>query len=955
MDQTADSSHVIVKQEVILDDLELTDYQHLLTEYYDEQPDEDDTFEVKVEVPDLDEPADAVPDSHVDWQFRCDVCKVSFATATSFEQHNATEHPYTTLDSTRSWWHAASMPFERGPDSLFSCDDCGKQFERENSFMVHVQRHRNVESKRFSCKPCMKSFTTKYYFHKHNEQKHGIALERPRRKYKVRVEPELSVPLDQTSRVGRNIPLTIRAVSPDLDGSETLSIPDGFQEYDSLLETFDETIGQQEDVPREDALRSVIVKEEFVMDDTGFDHDETSLVDVLHYNTAADEFPAPTVHHHKKRPEAARKCPVCKAWYHTVAGMEKHMKTHEPNQSKNVKRSKSKSGSEEFFSVLVVKEEPNEGDSSFVDLDHSYAAVGVSRSGVDLLSNLHCERCDKTFPTKLQHKKHEERHTNIDTGRYRCELCSKSLGSKQALALHEKSSHRLQNHLRSQHKQNSSKGLKCETSPELSELVKPCLVILEDVHIKQEPKLEKVKRSRKGQRQCPICREWFASEEERKIHYLQIHNPKGDFSPKKELQDQQKNSRTGKRGRGKPSGHRLCPLCKKRFPSEAALRDHFPIHSRKQPATELAESQPKEETETDAETSQEDVSASVAENNSTVDVKPVRYCARCDKTFLTDSSYAAHELRHKNIDSGLLRCRTCAKTFGIKTELDLHELNAHGRRKVGRPRKVPLPNEIKQESKLLRRESGRTRNGWQLKKTINKSLAYCARCDKSFLTYKQYKFHNLRHRNKDSGRFRCHPCRKSFGCKQELKQHRQQGHKLKSGRPSIVERSPELETEHTLSEPPAKKRKRGRPKGSRDSQKRKPVRKIVGRQKQVDRKNDSVLQDQPILKGKVGRPKKEDPEPTKTDSYCARCDKQFGFVHLYANHKVRHKNIDSARFRCRQCSKLVGSKSELILHERSKHTGRVGRPKGIRKCPLCKGWFLSAEEFKDHLRSHIQS
>lgn len=132
MDPMESSCTAIIKQELIIDDdLELHDYEHLLQEFYYDQPadeNQSDTvgdaseFQVEVEDP-VPEEAEAVP-----WPV---------------------EEP-----SGRDHGRLTAIPMHRDEHGLFNCAECGKSYEKENTYFWHVRRHLNKKNERFFCQPC---------------------------------------------------------------------------------------------------------------------------------------------------------------------------------------------------------------------------------------------------------------------------------------------------------------------------------------------------------------------------------------------------------------------------------------------------------------------------------------------------------------------------------------------------------------------------------------------------------------------------------------------------------------------------------------------------------------------------------------------------------------------------------------------------------------------------------
>lgn len=131
------------------------------------------------------------------------------------------------------------------------------------------------------------------------------------------------------------------------------------------------------------------MKEEYVFEDGNQADDyETSLVDVLHSSTEitpamASKKSSRTTGPARVRPYYAQQCPVCKNWYHTAAGLQRHLQRHHGMQ-----------GNE----ILPT---------------------------VDIDTALSCAICDKHFASPQQYKLHKKRHAKIDSGNFKCTYCSK--------------------------------------------------------------------------------------------------------------------------------------------------------------------------------------------------------------------------------------------------------------------------------------------------------------------------------------------------------------------------------------------------------------------------------------------------------------------------------------------------------------------------------------------------
>ena len=80
--------------------------------------------------------------------YDCDLCDASFARKDVMIRHKNTAH-------------------EISSGSKFSCDDCGKQFNRPDHLRRHVTVHQGVESSEFKCEFCNKAFSRKGNLQRH--------------------------------------------------------------------------------------------------------------------------------------------------------------------------------------------------------------------------------------------------------------------------------------------------------------------------------------------------------------------------------------------------------------------------------------------------------------------------------------------------------------------------------------------------------------------------------------------------------------------------------------------------------------------------------------------------------------------------------------------------------------------------------------------------------------------
>uniref|UniRef100_A0A8D8FXK4 Zinc finger protein Xfin n=1 Tax=Culex pipiens TaxID=7175 RepID=A0A8D8FXK4_CULPI len=129
--------------------------------------------------------------------------------------------------------------------------------------------------------------------------------------------------------------------------------------------------------------------------------------------------------------------------------------------------------------------------------------------------------------------------------------------------------------------------------------------------------------------------------------------------------------------------------------------------------------------------------------------EPAFSCDKCNKQFTSKRSYSEHLLKHRNLESKRFMCAPCQKPFGTAGALETHERRMHGGVKSERP-----SEEAESAPKRFR----------------------CDKCDKQFDVAISFKMHRKRHRDLDSKRFVCAPCRKIFATRRELNRHQQNVH-----------------------------------------------------------------------------------------------------------------------------------------------------------------------------------
>uniref|UniRef100_A0A1Q3EXC1 C2H2-type domain-containing protein n=1 Tax=Culex tarsalis TaxID=7177 RepID=A0A1Q3EXC1_CULTA len=456
MDPRALNFSPIVKQELIVDDLELHDYEHLLQEFYYDEPDPD-------------------------------------------ENQNNTDSKGCVQDEVSDLKEAASFAdvplvlddVEPDPDGTWHCPVCPNSFKWRMLFVIHVKSH-------FRCDACNLAYTTKIAYDQHNQLEHGFIFPPASLPQKVPSEGDHSnVPSDPV----RSAPL-----------ESEVSHPSGGQEHQSC----------------------VIMKEEFVFKGQDeADDDEKSLVDVQ-----------------VKQPESLQRCPVCKELYITVAELQRHVRRHHGND---------KQRREALPKIVLRKNTQTNNETRVVPKETK--------------PDVHCARCNKTFASHLKFKAHQKRHTNFDSGRFKCSYCSKPLATKQELIVH----------ISHFHQENPSKRNQKRDQAERRKIVPKA--VLPRQKIKQNPATQRNegKGRLKGSRRCTVCEQWFLTEDELRDHFA-THNVNKSFAYCAQCD---KKFYTIARFKIHKMRHRnvelrrfCCSLCTRAFPSKKEQDAHEQNHKK---------------------------------------------------------------------------------------------------------------------------------------------------------------------------------------------------------------------------------------------------------------------------------------------------------------------------------------------------------------------------------------
>ncbi|KAL9707885.1 hypothetical protein quinque_011403 [Culex quinquefasciatus] len=164
------------------------------------------------------------------------------------------------------------------------CTMCSHMYKNEKAMIVHIEEHvQNLESSLANnccCLTCLLSFPSKKELEKHRKTHHRpnvITKKRPIIKpFRCTV---ISFKEGRMSAVSGNVLWRTREESPDLDGSDTQSIPEDLPPAKQLDE---EESGREPDIEQDlpcfavmktNAPALAIVKEEVIIEDTEFEED----------------------------------------------------------------------------------------------------------------------------------------------------------------------------------------------------------------------------------------------------------------------------------------------------------------------------------------------------------------------------------------------------------------------------------------------------------------------------------------------------------------------------------------------------------------------------------------------------------------------------------------------------------------------------------------------------------
>uniref|UniRef100_A0A1Q3F734 Putative c2h2-type zn-finger protein n=1 Tax=Culex tarsalis TaxID=7177 RepID=A0A1Q3F734_CULTA len=211
------------------------------------------------------------------------------------------------------------------------------------------------------------------------------------------------------------------------------------------------------------------------------------------------------------------------------------------------------------------------------------------------------------------------------------------------------------------------------------------------------------------------------------------------------------------------------------------------------------------------------------------------------------------------------------------------------------------------------------------------SALRCDKCNKQFTIARSYRVHCQRHRDIESERYLCKPCRRPFGTLHDLTRHERKVHGAIGDNPEATfQESEAIATsgfEVTVKEEPSDDP------GATDE---KPLTIAVKEEPAPEEEEESKPQQRAALR-------------------CGRCKKHFNSAGSYKMHCQRHRNIERRRFVCKPCRKPFGALRDLTRHERHTHgvvQGQVQQRVYRCKFKFCEKTFDSVETFQEHVQAH---
>uniref|UniRef100_A0A8D8GU99 Zinc finger protein 28 homolog n=1 Tax=Culex pipiens TaxID=7175 RepID=A0A8D8GU99_CULPI len=328
-------------------------------------------------------------------------------------------------------------------------------------------------------------------------------------------------------------------------------------------------------------------------------------------------------------------------------------------------------------------------------------------------------------------------------------------------------------------------------------------------------------------------------------------------------------------------------------------------------------------------------------------IKNAKYrCDVCQKLFAEQRSLYRHvksvhnksqKKRDPNLPREAVDCPVCSKSVykdGLKTHLRYHKYLTTERYKCDECSKV-FSNKAGLAAHKLRRACAPPGSVVQLHD--ERKPYTCAECDKSFFKQTYLNTHIKRiHENKRQGVFQCGTCHNAFGSKSHLATHELTHAPREQREPTAkVEKPPEDPLNLVCSECgkggfPTRKSvithlKRVHENKSKGKYQCQTCNKIFGSRSNLQA-HEQTHDPQQAEKRSTKKKHPPDDAAEQTNHVCTDCGKRLPNRKSLLTHTKRvHEHKRNGTFRCQTCSKVFGSRRNLVNHERS-HAGKGREP-----------------------------
>uniref|UniRef100_A0A8D2IWU0 C2H2-type domain-containing protein n=1 Tax=Varanus komodoensis TaxID=61221 RepID=A0A8D2IWU0_VARKO len=291
----------------------------------------------------------------------------------------------------------------------------------------------------------------------------------------------------------------------------------------------------------------------------------------------------------------------------------------------------------------------------------------------------HCGICHKQFYNLMALKNHNRTH--FETKRYRCPECPKAFRLQKQLASHQRV-HRDRKREPSSH--SSRRFAQAKRAAKAETLSRPPGAAKQALEPEERPYrcgecgrtyrhagslLNHQKSHKVGHFACALCTKAYPNlmslKNHQRIHYEVKRHRCPDcgkaFKWQRQLLRHQRRPHPCSQSTPGPGS---CPLCPKRFPSQAALRNHSRVHSKKRfECSECGK----------AYRASRDLMRHLGRHHAKATGERPYKCSSCERTYRHAGSLLNHRKAHK---TGLYRCSACQKEFynllALKNHLHTH-------------------------------------------------------------------------------------------------------------------------------------------------------------------------------------------------------------------------------------------------------------------------------------------